>query len=306
MKRIQSHLWYSVIVIAVVCYVSASRVHGVHGIRIVPTVCAQATTPCTATNTPPNNGNVAWPTTGTKSVYVDPSLPNQTQIRQAITDFATQSGMDISAMPAGATQPATNTQDTIQFLNNPSASPNNNANTQDFNNQNAQSVPTSINHVTTNFNFSSTCPAAGGGPCFTDANGQRQPDYDPNQPNASTYVYGVILHELIHAFGGTDFASSSQPATGTSQMQDAQGTNDQGKARPNSVTPCDKQTIQTNQSGNQTGNGTGGGSGGGGGGDGSGGGSGGGGGGGGGGGYCIYWDDWDDETNTDTGYSSCT
>ena len=267
---------------------------------------------CSGTTTPTLNGN-SWADNGTKSLYVDPNLPPaiQASIRQAASDFATQTGQSISILPAGSADPGSSTQDAIRFMNNAAGSPNNFAYTGSVDIYSATGVDTKKQvSATISLNVEyDIAPASNGSPAV--------PAYDPNQPNAAQYVYDVTLHELGHAYGLKDAPVPLDPTTGlpnyeiqpagASIMNGSFNTNDQGPhinsdgqevpggIGATSVQSCDLQQINNAQTvatpptttppsgstGSGSGGGSGSGSGGGGGGD-------GGGGGGGGGVYLLY------------------
>jgi hypothetical protein len=126
--------------------------------------------------------------------------------------------------------------------------------------------------------------------------------YDPNAPNADSYLTSDAAHGMGHVLGLDDVANAGfSTQTSTSVMGGQIGPNNNGfQGTPpaptgNTPTDCDKASV-ANQGAANTGSGGGGGGN-------------SGGGGGGGGGNCYIWgyEYWDDSTNTLTYYyySSC-
>lgn len=163
--------------------------------RVVP-VSADS---CTA-GSPPLNGQ-GWIDGYTKTVYIDSSAPNATEIAQAANDFAAQTGIPLNVMPVGTAYPGGT--DTIQFTSNPAASPANFATT----------IPNNLiqNGQTTNVVGSATVSFNTGAQITDATSGATEAAYDPTQPNASQFVYDTTLHELGHAFGLADIP---EPADG--------------------------------------------------------------------------------------------
>lgn len=273
----------------------------------------KAQTGCSTATTPTSN-NQYWKSGTTISVYIDPNLPSavQTQIQQAVSDFATQAGLSsdgltLTALSAGTADPGISAANTIRFVNNANGSPNGLAYTSTSVLYQNGVATTQMQGATTSFNLGFQLAP-------------NTPAYDLNGANASQFIHNVAMHELGHAFGLND-ADHSGPygvcgqTPGGSIMNGYCNTNDQGphpdaNGNPvpggvsgSSVTPCDKTQVSTNESNGNASSSSG--SGGGTGDSGSGGTSAGSGDDYGGGGWCVSWDEWDDETNTLTGYTQC-
>lgn len=285
------------------------------GIGLTPAFCQS----CSTTG-PPLNGK-SWATQGSKSLYIDPNLPAamQTQIKQAATNFAAQTDEAITILPAGSADPGTSTQNAIRFLNTPAPGQTAFAHTDGADIHTSQGADTNqqVSSTTTFDTAAMLVPASGSAPAIL--------DYDPNQPNASQFVYDATLHELGHTFGLDDEPVPTDPTTGqpnyalqaagASIMNGFMNTNDQGPhgsenaPQPGGigatgVQPCDKQQINSINppppppppSGGGPSKGSGGGpvpvDNGGGNGD-------------SGGGSCGGYQEWDDQTNTLTWYYGC-
>lgn len=229
-------------------------------ISILPICLTAKGQTCSTSTTPTLNGQ-SWKDNSTKNVYVDPTLPAamQTSIKQAASDFGSQTGEPINLMSVDSSDPGTGAQDAIRIMNNSPGSPTNFAYTS-ANLVYSNGVATTLQiSATISFNIGANLAAA-------TATSPAVPYYSAAQPNAAQYLYDVTLHELGHAFGMNDAPVPNDPATGhpdyslqpagASIMNGGVNTNDQGPHGPTnapqpggvgatSVQPCDKKQITT-------------------------------------------------------------
>lgn len=100
-------------------------------LAVCPVLPVRVLAQCSSSSPPPGLNGQSWNDSGTRNVYVDPTLPAdiQDQVIQAAAAFGAQTGQPINVLPANAADPGTATQNTIHFINNPSGSPNSFAHT---------------------------------------------------------------------------------------------------------------------------------------------------------------------------------